>query len=144
MEKYFLVSPHADADRPKKYFYWMRQNENEDNWVQFVHGIWRPKDNQDIIKLCSLTDHTTVLDWSDTWLYRPESHSGWLTRDGRFYGCPSNYHDQLAAYVIGIKTAEAEAAGWVRVKDSKYYDCLTRLSPEQKNWLSMHGHKVYD
>ncbi len=85
-----------------------------------------------------------MLDWSDTWLSRPESTAGWLNRGGRFFGCPSNYHDQLAAYVIGVKVTEAENTGWVRVKDSRYYDYLKSLSAEQKNWLSEKGYKLYD
>ncbi len=142
MDKYFLVSPHVEDDRSKKYFYWMK--ENEGYWLQFVHGIWRPKQGGDIIKLCARAEDTTLLDWSGTWLSRPESTAGWLNRGGRFFGCPSNYHDQLAAYVIGVKVSEAENGGWVRVKDSRYYDCLKNLSAEQKNWLSEKGYKLYD
>src|SRR3989304_4811526 len=113
MEKYFLVSPQDESDSPNRYFYWMR--ENDDQWVQFVKGIWPPKNDGDLIKLCDKVEDTSMLDWSSTWLYRPESNAGWLTREGRFYGCPTYYHDQLAKDVIGVKTPEAGGVGGGRV-----------------------------
>jgi len=142
-EQYYLVSPYDEDEKKQRYFFWMRESEDE-RWVQFVKGLWRPKHDGDIVKLCDKVEDTCLLDWSGTWLYRPESTAGWLTREGRFYGCPTYYHDQLAQYVMGIKASEAEEAGWVRVKDTKYYNCLKKLSPEQKNWLSAKGYKIYD
>jgi len=52
MERYYLVSPEKEKKKDKGYFYWMR--ENDDNWVQFVKGIWCPKTNKDEIKLCGV------------------------------------------------------------------------------------------
>lgn len=142
MDKYFLVSPENETDNLNRYFYWMR--ENDDNWVQFVKGVWRPKQNGDIIKLCAKVKKPFLLDWKGTWLFRPGSNFGWLNRNGRFFGCPTYYHDQLAEFMLGLDVTELENTGWVRVKGSNYYSCLKRLSAEQRNWLSIKGYKVYD
>jgi hypothetical protein len=142
MERYFLVSPHDEEKTPKRYFYWM--TENGGNWVQFVKGLWRPMHADDVIKLCATAEDPAMLDWRGTWLFRPESNAGWLNRGGRFYGCPSNFHDQLARYMLGIGTSSAEDTGWVRVRDSRYYECLKTPSAEQKNWLSENGYRIYD
>jgi len=143
MERYYLVSPEKEKKKDKGYFYWMR--ENDDNWVQFVKGIWCPKTNKDEIKLCAEIDieETFLLDWSNTWLHRPDSNAGWLNRDGRFFGCPWHYHDHLAKFVLGYEVPEVEDAGWVRVQNSQYYTCEKRLSAEQENWLSTRGFKIF-
>lgn len=142
MPKYYLVAlydPESDLHKP---CYWMK--DNGEKWHYFLRGILKPKHPNDIIAEIVYAEDPIFLDWNKTPLLDPESTAGWLSRCGRFYGCPINYHDQLAYYVIGIKVSELESKGWVRVRDSKHFDCETQLSEEQKSWLTHNGHKVYD
>lgn len=145
-EKYFLVSP--GEERAKKLrdgaqrFLWMRETDGQ--WVRIVNQSWRERHKSDIIQLCSIVESPLLLDWSRAYLHNNSYQSGWLNRDGRFYGCPENYHDKLAYFVLCIKVGELEQTGWVRVNNPVYYTHEKRLSEEQKNWLSTNGHKVYD
>jgi len=139
---YYLVSPAASKDITPRPFFWMK--DGGDRWIHFVEGCWPFKNEADIIAEIVHTDDVTDLDWSMTPLYDSDSNAGWLSREGRFYGCPENYHDKFAAYVLGIKVPDLEETGWTRLLDSGNYTNMHRLSLEQCNWLSTKGYKVYE
>ncbi len=94
------------------------------------------------------------LDWSKSSLLQPDSDAGWLARDGKFYGCDSEDHDTLAYYLLKKNVEELEEALWVRVYGAPGHDPIAwtmgssdwhaRISAEQRNWLSLRGHKVTD
>lgn len=64
----------------------------------------RPKDIADLER-----DHALRL------LLDPWSDQGWLSPDGRFYGCSFFAHDDLAHALLGRHVGELEDAGWIRV-----------------------------
>lgn len=78
--------------------------------------------------------------------------AGWLDRNGKFYGCDSKDHDEVVYYYFKSTLEEFERIGWVRVYAAPetwrefdiYWHNLSRLrlSAEQRNWLSLRGHKV--
>ena len=140
--RYLLVSPGCQNHGRAEPSFWM--TDNGDTWIGVARGIWRPKHSADIIKETVEAEDLTRLDWRKTPFRNDGLVSGWLSRDGRFYGCPSCYHDTLAYCVLGIKVAELEKAGWVRIHDTRYFVCEHRLSPEQRNWLSSNGYRVLD
>lgn len=84
------------------------------------------------------------LDWSGTYLVDSDSDAGWLDREGRFYGCPREGHDDYAYYIFEKSVRELEETGWVRIYHAELYVHEKPLSAEQKNWLSSHGHTVFD
>lgn len=85
------------------------------------------------------------LNWSDTNLLDSTKASGWLARDGRWYGCEPRAHDTIAWLILKSEVRDLEATGWVRVMSStEWMVCPNRLSAEQRNWLSLRGHKVDD
>jgi hypothetical protein len=95
------------------------------------------------------------LDWSNTYLTEKEEveDQGWLSRDGTWYGCEYEEHDDYARFVLKKEVGHLEETGWVRVcfppsDDTQYsvslWECLKRLSPEQRNWLQIRGHKIID
>jgi len=145
MKFYLIVPGDTDADtdsgRPHN-FYWVE--DKGEHWLHFLKGVWHPKHTEDTVIECSLADDITELDWSKTPLHNDTLTSGWLCRSGRFYGCPSYFHDKLAAYVLGAKVPDLEKTGWVRVYDKNRYTCDHRLSEEQKNWLSENGYKIHE
>lgn len=138
--KYYLVSPGAETQgRKKKPFYWSLDEGG--HWTGVARGIQRPKDEKDIVKEVVDADHLTQLDWSKTPFFDNSLSTGWLSRDGRFYGCPAIHHDIMAFCVLGMKVPELERLGWVRVHPG-WFTCEKRLSPEQMNWLSERGFPV--
>lgn len=122
--------------------FWME--DKGESWSHLLKSEVVAKHPDDEVYECSLVDCTTELDWTKTPLHNDGLTSGWLCRSGRFYGCPTLYHDKLASLMLGMKVGDLEKMGWVRVLNKNYYTCLHRLSEEQKNWLSQNGHKVLE
>lgn len=139
-KKYFLVSPGDATQRPRP-FYWSL--DIGDKWIGVARGVYRDKHEGDMIIEVAEARHLTQLDWRKTPFRNDELATGWLSRDGRFYGCPPVHHDVLAFCVLGTKVSDLENMGWTRVYSNRF-TCEKRLSAEQRNWLSENGHKVYD
>lgn len=137
--KYYLISP--GGTEGSRRFYWSL--DNGDTWIGIARGIYRQKHERDIVKEVVEARHITHLDWKKTPFRNDTLSTGWLSRDGRFYGCPAVFHDVIAYCVLGVKVSDLENAGWVRVH-SNWFACEQRLSAEQRNWLSQNGHKIYD
>ena len=111
-----------------------------DQWRNSAGG-WMPKrDNDVVLEECEAKDFGS-LDWTKTYLLKPDSNMGWLSRAGRFYGCSYMDHDLLAYYVLRKDVSELEDTGWVRVLHDGF-ECQERLSPEQRNFLQTRGHIV--
>lgn len=141
LRRYFLVRPGGQNKSGDKSF-WM--TDNGENWVEVGRSRWKVKHEADEVLESVTAEHLTMLDWRKTPYYAPEASSGWLSREGRFYGCPTYCHDVLAWCVLGVKVPELERLGWVRIYSENWYVCQARLSAEQSNWLSLNGHKVID
>lgn len=142
MKTYYLVSPGtAKHEKPRPY-YWSL--DIGDKWIGVARGIWRQKHIDDDVVESAQADHLTRLDWSKTPFHNNNLPTGWLSRDGDFYGCPELFHDLATYIIIGMKVSELEETGWVRVLSSSRYVCVKTLSDEQKNWLSMRGYNIYD
>lgn len=141
-DKYYLVALGKDEYDMENY-YWMV--DKGDKWLNIAkRSILKPKSDDDIIKTVVETSDLTDLDWSETPLYNNKLISGWLSRDGRFYGCPSNLHDTLAHCVLGLKVSDLENMGWARVYSESHIVCLHRLSAEQRNWFSANCYRIPD
>lgn len=139
---YYLVIPGLHISEGKTSSYWMM--DNGDTWINAANSHWKEKHELDRVLEVVKEEHHTLLNWTKTPFYGHDYISGWLSREGRFYGCPSNYHDVLAYCVLGMKVPELEKLGWVRVYSHNWFTCDHRLSAEQRNWLSESGHKVLD
>ena len=150
---YYLVKPGVDKHRiivppgikipgGAKDCYWML--DNGDKWFGVARGIYRPKHEKDIIKEVTKAMHLTRLNWNKTPIHNDNYFSGWLSRDGVFYGCPSWLHDTLAYCVLGMRVGDIEQTGWVRVYDHSRFTCGIRLSAEQRNYLSQNGYRVLE
>lgn len=142
LQRYYLVRPGSEKKKAAAPAYWMQDEGGE--WVEAARSRNREKHAKDEVLEVAEAEHLTLLDWRKTPYYTPEGNSGWLSREGRFYGCPNYCHDVLAWCVLGMKVPELEKLGWVRVYSETWYVCQTRLSAEQKNWLSLNGHKIFD
>lgn len=82
------------------------------------------------------------LDWNNTFLDVSDwkkYKSGWLDRRGKFYGCNYQNHDLIIYYLLKKDVSEVENKGWVRIHGDNDFQCLQKLSPEQRNFLSSKG-----
>lgn len=120
-------------------------------WVEDGGRMWRfytgghfPKSTSDTVLETRQVSDLRELDWEKTSLLHPSSNSGWLSREGRFYGCMTKDHDKVADLILHKEVGELEKTGWVRVYSASEWVCYQRLSAEQRNWLSAHGHTVED
>jgi hypothetical protein len=71
-------------------------------------------------------------------LLDPWSDQGWVTTEGRFYGCRFYAHDEIAYSLIQKSPYALEAAGWLRVHtDSFRLGELTRfkMTPRQQRTI---------
>jgi len=148
--KYYLVSPGCELEKTRRNasgvkrreFYWME--DAGEKWAGVARGIHRPKHARDIVGEVAEAVEITDLDWSKTPFFDNTLRSGWLSRTGRFWGCPAIHHDIFARCVLGMKVVDLERLGWARVLDSQRFVCEQRLSEDQRNWLSENGYEVLD
>jgi len=111
-------------------------------WRNFVGGrVPKSKDDKilDTIDVRDIED----LDWSHTGLIKNSSPFGWLSPSGIFYGCSNREHDLIVWLIIKRPLHKLEEEGWCRVFHD-HFICISRLTAEQRNWLSYHGHHVED
>ena len=55
------------------------------------------------------------LDWRGTAAYDSKYKTGWLSLDGKFYGCDYRYHDYNARFIHGKTEDQLENEGWVKI-----------------------------
>lgn len=66
-------------------------------------------------KVC-IAEGMSNLDWSGTCVYDNEKYkTGWLDRQGNFYGCDYQHHSAQAEYVHKSSERQLELAGWVKL-----------------------------
>ena len=89
--------------------------------------------------------------------------TGWLDRDGKFYGCEWEQHSNVAWYCFGKEEEELEKGGWIKITKSVarlfsnidkdyfsntngdldyYYLSEWPMTAEQINWLNENGFQV--
>lgn len=74
-------------------------------------------------------------DFGMNFLLDPWSDQGWVSPDGRFYGCAFFAHDDIAYSLIRKSPGALEVAGWIRVhadsfRTGELRPSLTRLQEE--------------
>ena len=142
--KYYLVKYQAARDL----FFTSWFEDGGDKWLSYT-GSYMPKSLEDTVLEEQSTNDIHDLDWKKTTIYKPNSNAGWLGRDGTFIGCDSQEHDLVADLILNKSVAELEKTGWVRIYDKDNWSLSPdqphlRLSPEQRNYLSFHGHHITD
>jgi hypothetical protein len=130
--------------------YWVRDVGSESYWMNTVRGMI-PKSKSDTILDTAVVDDYAELDWSRTGYLMTDTTCGWLSPEGKWYGCSFENHDLVADLILKQSRRSLERAGWVIVSGRKRncpggysWNCDTRLTPEQRNWLSHEGHTVKD
>ena len=130
--------------------YWVRDIGSESYWMNMVGGMI-PKGKGDTILDTKVVEHYNELDWSVTGYLTTDTVCGWLSPEGKWYGCSFENHDLIAELVLDKSVKSLERLGWVRVEGRKSnspggysWHCENRLTPEQRNWLSHEGHTVRD
>lgn len=79
------------------------------------------------------------LDWTNTFLNNPNEKCGWVSPDGKFYGCKSMDHINCIELVCKLSMSQAEKLGWAHLYYDKTYYCEKQLTIEQARTLSEKG-----
>ena len=108
------------------------------------HTVYDPETAGPIVEVENFED----LDWSC--LIKPDSNLGWVSPDGRFYGCDYTDHADVADLYFKKSERELEDEGWVKIWWSNF-DHVRRwtntklmLTEAQKITLEKMGLKEYD
>lgn len=121
--------------------WWAIQDDDEQLWINSLGGRCSISE-QSIVLETVYAEEFEDLDWSSTSLNLPDSKFGWLDRNGKFYGCSYEDHDSCAYYLLKSDVSDIESKGWVRVYDDHFVLHKGNLSAEQRNYLSLAGHKI--
>lgn len=101
-----------------------------------------PKSKSDIIVESVEANSFEDLDHTKTDLLKPKSSAGWLSPDGKFYGCSWAQHDLLAVLVLKTPVGDLEKRGWMRIHSHYEIDCLRFPTDAQLSWASSNGYFV--
>ena len=129
---------------------WVTKDENKfgEIWINVIHGGWCTKNKNDkILKIADYPDKDSFIDYYRqeiySYLIKEDSDLGWLSPDGRFYGCDWADHEMVATEYFGRRDAcELEKEGWVRVfrsvetKEPVY--AQYKITEYQRVWLEDH------
>ena len=147
----FALAVPVDGGEPP-FWYEMPEDKHADYLINLAGGHI-PQQCLKILKTVQANDFQD-LDWSGTLLDDPNQASGYLSREGRFCGCPSHMHISCATYHLGKSARELEEQGWVHIygrpktdRDHEFdiaWSCSKTLSAEQRNWLVKRGYRVND
>jgi len=82
-------------------------------------------------------------DLDHSYLVKDDSDYGWISPDGRFYGCDCWQHSELASLIFKTTEEELERKGWIKVymdfdKRRSWY-CLEFPTEYQIATLEKHG-----
>lgn len=108
------------------------------------HNAYDPETDGPIVEAESFED----LDWSC--LIDPKSKLGWISPDGRFYGCAYTDHADVADLYFKKSESELEDEGWVKIWWSsfdharRWTNTKLMLTEAQKITLEKMGLKEYD
>ena len=69
------------------------------------------------IRNCKIVEaeYFDKLDWKGTELLDDKYNTGWLDREGNFYGCDYRCHNMQAEFVHGKEPRELEKLGWIHI-----------------------------
>lgn len=78
---------------------------------------WYNIKDEDIVEV----DDWEYLDWIGTDIHNDNLKTGWIDRDGKFYGCDYNWHSQQAKFIHHKSQRELELLGWIKVYKSSMF-----------------------
>ncbi len=132
-----------------KYALVIWEHDNEKRWCEDAGNVWieprfgsrHYKKPGDCVFETAEADDWMLLDWSKTDLLDPNCDAGWLSPEGRFYGCRYARHDAVAELILRKPVAKLDAEGWVRVAGREAILYTSRFPTErQRAWASNNGH----
>ncbi len=91
-------------------------------------------------------------EWAAAEYFEEHSPYGWLSTDGRFYGCKFAEHSKLAKFYLGSTEETLECTGWAKItyggiafgnrrnpENGSMVLCSTFFTAEQRSWLIQNG-----
>lgn len=130
-------------------FWWQWDDESSKlDYAKLIRPYYNPSyvnaNDLELVEVESWND----LNWYGTKLYDDKYDTGWLDRNGKFYGCAYEYHEEQAEFVHKVSEEDLERKGFVKItKDfdgsliayfsGDLYDDNIRPSKAQEKYLSI-------
>ena len=111
--KTFVLETYIRDDGSKEYNGWWQYEKGY--LYNRMGGRHKADPNEEMWK------HSKVVkakDWADldySYLLKPESTLGWISPDGKFYGCGYRDHALVAEMYLKKKDDQLEKEGWVKI-----------------------------
>jgi len=125
--------------------YWAKPWWVEDNgeyWINYRGSLVPKHKDDEVLDIC-VVENITDLDWSVTGLIEDQTNCGWLSREGKWYGCSHMGHRMVAQWVLNSTEKKLGQSGWIRVWHKDDWGCELRgITESQRSWLENHGHEV--
>jgi hypothetical protein len=118
--------------------YWVEDNGSY--WMNHAGGRIPKSSSDKILERVAIDGDFEALDWTKTDLINPNSEAGWLSPEGKFYGCEWMKHDLIARYILKKKVEYLMNTNWVRIQDKNNYVCYKELTQSQIDWMYQHGY----
>lgn len=109
-------------------------------WINHKGGR-TPKNEKDIILKTQFAECEADLDWENTCIYGTieEYEAGYLSPEGRFYGCYEMGHAAIASFIV--KNSWPEKLGWIHIYSKNEFWSELEFTEAQKLFLDKHGYK---
>jgi len=149
IKNFHLVSYNLSADGKNNSFWVEKVSLGDRPYYKGPTGTYHVGTHLTFIKQLKTT--TDKLDWTGTYLDRPNSSCGWVNPKGSFFGCPINEHYFYAKYLLKRDAIDLLKEGWIKILDKpngvlakiitdELYIALLDLTNEQKEWLKKNGY----
>ena len=134
--------------------FWLVQQRYSRSWYLPIDGLepyGQQRLNNEAGGYCYMTSTDKILekvmaenfedlDWTKTSLLRPDSKTGWLAPDGRWWGCYGSGHDIVADLILHSTDMTLRAQGYARVYSNNVV-CDKELTLEQRKILEGMKHQ---
>lgn len=103
-------------------FWWEYDEKTPKNNATLINIVGGYNSKNDITN-CEIVEANDFdeLDWNDTKVLSKNYRSGWLDRNGKFYGCSYESHDLQAKLVHHSSRQELEKLGWIHISEDRIF-----------------------
>lgn len=116
-------------------------------WLEHENDFWWKRENGqrtrkydfNIILETQEAEDFEYLDWSKCNLTDNTLESGWLSPEGKFYGCHAFDHDRVARLLLKMKPDAILRLGWVHITDKEESFSYKARTQQQIDWMYEQG-----
>ena len=117
--------------------YWWEYDETTPIYNATLKNMGFGKNSGNDLTGCEIVEAKSWLDldWKDTKVYSDVYHTGWVSTNGKFYGCDFEFHDAQALLVHKLSSRELEQKGFIKITKKIRSDEYIVLNASKVNAL---------